>query len=299
MAVETASNYLTASSTASVYLSQSSAASVYLSQSSAASTYTTKANNLSDLANLGTARTNLGVAYATDAQVIAGTSASTVMTPAGGKVFALNLQVKDFTNKVFSFSGTGGGGVLNLNNSRDFFDINAGAVTTSGAYVFLNQPIEGLYNSTTTSIDWGKPFEIRGRLSPQSGIQTSSNAVWRLYIGATVSTAILGDPSVKSVGIKNAGGGQVQLMVHNGTSLFTVNTGFSQTSNQWFDFILSIDGAGNATLTINGTNTATSANAPTGTATTGNRLYIITENIGTITGANRLYGTNIKGIFNA
>jgi hypothetical protein len=263
-----------------------------------------KASNLSDLQSASTARGNLGLDYATDAQVIAGNSTSNVVSPYGSKLSVLNLQLKDFSSRAFSYTGSGGGGSVNLNNSRDLFDINC-PNNTSGTYAFISQPIEGLYNLAITScrLDFSKPFEIRGRLTSGANPQTNSNSVFRFYLGGT-STVTLGDPTFKCVGIKFAGGGFVQLMVHNGTTLTTVNTNFTNTlgNNTWFDFILKSDGSGNCSLTINyngGTSTVTTALGPTGQQNFGNFLYAIVENIGATTGQNRLYGTTIRGLFGA
>ena len=53
---------------ASTYLSQANAASTYLTQANATATYASRANNLSDLTNVATARSNLGLAIGTNVQ---------------------------------------------------------------------------------------------------------------------------------------------------------------------------------------------------------------------------------------
>jgi len=51
------------------------------------------ASNLSDLASAPTARTNLGVPYATDAEVIASTSTSTVISPEDYRMAGLTTNI--------------------------------------------------------------------------------------------------------------------------------------------------------------------------------------------------------------
>ena len=267
MAVETASNYLTASSTAGVYLSQSSAASTYqpisgmssyLTTATAASVYTTKANNLSDLASASTARTNLGLAYATDAQVIAGTSASTVMTPAQSQFGIQNWVIPSTLSTAVStgtVTSTGYGSRCQL------------TATASGQYAIVypsNGSIATFTNSgaNTTDSNFSKRIKIYGRVYCSMTANLNAYFAW----GRSNNTpSTIGSPAVKGFGIRIQGTGAVELQVHNGTTLTNVTSSFTPTTNQLFDCLIDSIGDGNVNLYINGSLAATSSAGPTGT----------------------------------
>ena len=247
MALETASNYLTASSTAGVYLSQSSAA----------STYTTKANNLSDLASATTARTNLGVAYATDAQVIAGTSASTVIAPSSAKSlrYTNNGSEIDLTPYAWLSSFTTWAGTRNRLN----FPINGTTAIGQGMWTIENQyaNIGG-----TQGIDWTKRISLVGRFSLSQTSPTSNN-IFRYTLGKLGNTSF-GDLTTRGIGVRCLFGSALEIQCHNGTTLTNFTTSFTPTfNNTLFEVRVESDGSGNCTCFVNGTQVGTTTGAPT------------------------------------
>lgn len=229
----------------------------YLTQVSAASTYTTKANNLSDLDNFGTARTNLGVAYATDAQVIAGTSASTVMTPAQSQFGKLNWVVPSTLSTAVStgtVTSTGYGSRCQL------------TATASGQYAIVYPSNGNIATFTTAGNHYGdcnfsKRIKVYGRI--YCSIVTGLNAYYAW--GRSNNTAsTIGSPAVKGFGIRIQGTGAVELQVHNGTTLTNVTSSFTPTANTLFDCLIDSIGDGNVNLYINGALVATSSAGATG-----------------------------------
>ena len=238
MAVETASNYLTTSS--------------------AASTYTTKANNLSDLASASTSRTNLGLSYATDAQVIAGTSASTVMTPAQSQFGMQNWVVPTTLSTAVStgtVTSTGYGSRCQL------------TATASGQYAIVYPSNSSIATFTNSGADYAnsnfsKRIKIYGRVYCSMTANLNAYYAW----GRSNNTpSTIGSPAVKGFGIRIQGTGAVELQVHNGTTLTNVTSSFTPTNLQVFDCLIDSIGDGNVNLYINGALAATSSAGPTGT----------------------------------
>ena len=110
----------------------------------------------------------------------------------------------------------------------------------------------------------------------------NNNAVYsgisqRVGYGDLTFTAgvALTDPTAKWIGWKWTNGGAVQLMVHNGTTLTILSSGYTPPTSGGYTqrITISNDGAGNVSisiddLTANTTTTATTALGPTGIGAT-------------------------------
>jgi hypothetical protein len=128
--VSAMSSYLTTATAATTYYLQtnpsgfitSSALSPYLTTANAALTYTTKANNLSDLANATTARTNLGLgtmatATASDYQTVAGMSSYLTTANAALTYTTKANNLSDLANATTARTNLGLGGLAVLNDA--------------------------------------------------------------------------------------------------------------------------------------------------------------------------------------
>jgi len=227
------------------------------------------ASNLSDLASAPTARTNLGVPYATDAEVIASTSTSTVISPKGYRVAGLttNIWAAGLGMSALS-SGTGantGSGVSvlvgNLIAPNAFIagyaargfthhyvsnSINAGYnfALPSGHSVRL---YTGLFSSTLTGV------KVRGVFGRQAGsIPTPSPLAARAYGWEW-------DWSTRTMNI----------IAHNGTTLTTTPVTFNPIGFRTYEMTATSDGTGTISLYVDGVLLGTSSGGPTGTSTVG------------------------------
>ena len=275
-------NYLTISSAASTYQTQSgmsaylstasavanyqtiSGMSAYLSTSAAASTYQTQSGMSAYLSTASASANFIGTsAYATTAQAQAGTSTTTVVSPAtllDAKFFAGGKFLTTGITYVVATSGTGASSGGNGLNARV-----ATAPTSATGYAqshgaILNNVRGGAYNA---AIDWSKRVVFGGRFT-RNTITPDTNSVFRYTLGRVVAQTpsdILNTD--KQVGIKVSGGGVIQLMCANGTTLSTVNSSFTPTNNSAYDVVITSDGAGNVVLYVNGSSVATSTGGPT------------------------------------
>ena len=233
-----------------------------------ATDYLAKADNLSGLASTSTARTNLGLgavstdAYATTAQAQAGTSTTTVVSPAtllDAKYFSGGKLLTATTWSVAT-SGTGAGATANGMNAR-----TSQAPTTAIGYAqnygaILNNSRGVLYNS---GIDWSKRIVFGGRFT-RNTTTPDSNSVFRFTLGRFVAQAPSDILSTdKQVGIKISGSGAIVLMCANGSTLSSVTSSFTPSNASAYDVVIVSDGAGNVTLYVNGSSVATSTGGPT------------------------------------
>ena len=251
------------------------------SATNASTVFAQVANNLSDV-TASTARTNLGLTYATDAQVIAGTSASTVMTPAGGKNlrYTNNGSESDLTPYSWLSSFTTWAGTRNRLN----FPINGTTAIGQGMWSIENQfaNIGGV--SASSGIDWSKRITLVGRFN---FIQTSpsSNNVFRYTLGKVNSTTF-GDLGNRGIGVRCLFGSALEIQCHNGTSLTNFTTSFTPTfNNTIFEVRVESDGSGNCTCFVNGTQVGTTTGAPT-TASSGTQYWTNFELVSATTNTN-------------
>jgi hypothetical protein len=243
MATQSTSAYLSTASAVANYLSISNASSTYLTQSSASSTYIAQAS------------------FATTAEAQAGTSTTTVVSP------STLLDAKYFQGGVVmntilwstATSGTGASAGQQNGNGR----LNA-APTSAVGYAIAAAPI--VNNSRGIAYGNGYDFSKRvvfGARIARNVTTPDTNSVFRLSIGKSVTTATVGDLSVRGLMVKVAGSGALQLLVHNGTALTTTTSSFTPSNASAYDVVVVSDGAGNATLYVNGSSVATSTGGPT------------------------------------
>ena len=312
-------NYLTISSAASTYQTQSgmsaylstasavanyqtiSGMSAYLSTSAAASTYQTQSGMSAYLSTASASANFIGTsAYATTAQAQAGTSTTTVVSPAtlldakffqGGK----SLTLIAWSNAT---SGTGSVAGAKSMNARI-----VSAPTSATGYgesygAIVNTSRGGAYNS---GIDWSKRVVFGGRFS-RNVTSPDTNSVFRYTLGrfaSPIPSDILATD--KQVGIKVSGTSAMQLMCANGSALATVTSSFTPSNASAFDVVVTSDGAGNVALYVNGSSVATSTGGPTSTqGAFYNNVTFEAQNTSTISGgAMSVLGTDFFAQVNA
>jgi len=211
--------------------------------------------------------------FATTAQAQAGTSTTTVISPAtlldakyfqGGKSM---VQIAWST----SVSGTGASAGAQNSNAR----LNVAPTTATGyaiaSAVIANNSRGSIFNS---GFDFSKRVQFGVRVA-RNVASPDSASVFRFSIGKVSATGV-GDLSARGIMIKVEGSGVLQLLVHNGTTLTSTNSSFTPTNGQAYDVIVTSDGAGACVLYVNGSSVATSSGGPT-TAGLTNANYLMFE----------------------
>jgi hypothetical protein len=111
------------------------------------------------------------------------------------------------------------------------------------------------------SIDWSKKIYFSGRVMMLRG--SASNLIYRVNLGDNFNS---GDPANRCVALKcTPNATALQLQVHNGTTLTTVNSSFTPTIGATFDFLI-VSNAGTVTLFVNRSQVATTTSGPTNRA---------------------------------
>jgi hypothetical protein len=259
----------------SAYLSTSAASSTYLTQSNASSTYLTQSN--ASTTYIGTS------AYATTAQAQAGTSTTTVVSPATLLDAKYFQGAKSMVQIAWSTSVSGTGASAGSQNSNARLNI---APTTATGYaiasaVIANNSRGQIYNN---GFDFSKRVQFGVRVA-RNVASPDSASVFRFSIGKSSATDA-SDLSARGLMIKVAGSGALQLLVHNGTALTTTTSSFTPANGQAYDVIVTSDGAGNCALFVNGSSVATSSGGPTSAgATNAGYLMFEVQNTSIITGS--------------
>jgi hypothetical protein len=176
---------------------------------------------------------------------------------------------------------------ISLSNSTQSLGTGA-QVSQAGTYYNLVSPNAGLAgfarfyaiyqntNKPVSQFDWGKPFSFSS-WSQINNLSVYAGISQRCGYGDGVFTAgvALTDPTQKWIGWKWTQGGALQLMVHDGTTLTTLTSGFTPPTSggQYQRITISSDGLGNITMTTEDltglvTYTATTALGPVGSGLT-------------------------------
>jgi hypothetical protein len=148
--------------------------------------------------------------------------------------------------------------------------VRSGTASASfGIRTFTGNTTNGF--SATVGSDSVVNYSKRGILSGKVQVRSASDAgnyAQRVQYGKTQTNTAIGNLGVKGFGIRSTGAGNVlELLVHDGTNLAAVNSTFTPSAAQAFDFQIHSDGAGNITLYVNGSSVATSSAGPTGAST--------------------------------
>jgi hypothetical protein len=275
------------------YLKSATASSTYAPLASPALTGTPTAptasagTNTTQIATTAFVLANAGGTFATSAQVQAGTSTTTNINPSTLMGILLQPEYRSFDMMVGNVTAnTSGGGATTLHSLYQ-----AVYTTAASGKSMQTMGVTGTYfqsrGKLETVVDWTKPIWIKTR-SHFSSLGVAGQDTARFSFGKTSAT--WGDLSARGIGFKMGGGStsNIFLMVHNGTTLTTVDSGVNAAALSGgtlsaFDVTLYSDGAGNVTLWIDDVQKATTTAGPSSGTSTAPRLCQEVENGGTFT----------------
>jgi hypothetical protein len=226
------------------------------------------------------------VELATDAEAVAGTSATLAVTPANlrydyrpGWLIPNPTATTAVTSTGTTFVSPSGINLRLTATASGQFSIRyygTAGLTVLGWSIGMNAAYS----------DFSRPFKM-GALAWISG--TANPAIHRVKFAGGGNPTAPGDLAAKGLGIRIVDGGAVELQVHNGTTLTNVASSFTPTASAPFRWIVEADGAGNATLYIDSgsglSSVATTSAAPTGQSTLYPTLVTEQESTGSYSGS--------------
>jgi hypothetical protein len=224
------------------------------------------------------------VELATDAEAVAGTSATLAVVPKSLHALLLSRSLRFYTGLDFAATGTSSGATSITANG-----IEVGlSATTSGAFALRAlASTNGAPQSLGTDrgvINFSKPTWIGTRILRQGTLD--ANAVIRLSIGKILADS-KGDLTRLGFGWTIRGTGAFETQGFMGATLTKSTNGTTGlASTNAVDVVVYSDGTGNLTLFVNGTQTASSTGGPTGSSgSTANVLMFEIENVALATAA--------------
>jgi hypothetical protein len=232
------------------------------------------ANNLSEVTP-ATARTNLGLAYATDAQSLLKTSTNSIITP---DTLINSMVGWAIPTSLASLTATGN--VL-ISSFGARVQLTA---TAAGQYAICNN-INSNINTFTTSgnlysdINYSKRIKLFAKMYLITPL--ASGLTCYFYFGRSNNSAnVIGNLVNKGFGIRIVGGATqspVELQVHDGTTLSNIASSFTPTNGITFDCLIDSLGNGTVNLYINGSLVATTSAGAIGTG--GASFPLLTQEI--------------------
>jgi hypothetical protein len=285
MAVETATNYLTTATASSTYFTIANAAN---KADLASPTFTgtpslptgtigvtqTAGNNTTALAT--TAFVTAAVpAFASTAQVVAGTSTTTALAPGNAGFLKADPRLRSLAH--ISFSRVSGSGAVAAGSvAFGIREMYLGSLATGLAgfsYGWTQLASVNMSAADWNKVDFSKKIWMSGTAMCGATLGGTnyigdSNTRNRVTLGGYSSDSVNGDMTVKGIGWKKVGGTSpfFTLTVHNGTTLTDVATSVTQTAGKVINWVIYSDGTGNVTLYIDGVQAATTTAGPTGTS---------------------------------
>ena len=223
------------------------------------------ASNLSDLASAPTARTNLGVPYATVAEAIALSSATTVISPSNYLVAGLttNIWTPNVSGLAAASSGTGA-------------NVNSGVTVLKGDLISPNTGIAGyatraftlLYhsNTLTAAYNFSTPSGHAVRIYSTQWTSTITGVKLRAVFGRTgAALPVPATLAVKGYGWEWDFSTQTMNIIafNTGTGLTTTPVTWTP-ANRTYEISVTSNGAGTISLYVDGVLLGTSSGGPTG-----------------------------------
>jgi hypothetical protein len=220
------------------------------------------------------------VELATDAEAVAGTSATLAVTPANLSASFQNCDYFEFQGNAWTASTSGVGAstvqILNGKGANAPTSAVGHAILYSGTYL-INRG-----SSSNAPATWGKNYALSFRFTNGGGT-IDSNSVGRILFGKGSATTTTG-LAVRGFGVEFTVGGLLKILAHDGTTLTTTNTTHTVTSIVSQDVTLRLNSSGTVECFVNGTSVGTSTGGPTsGTNSVGNAVHVESENIDVLT----------------
>jgi hypothetical protein len=217
------------------------------------------------------------VELATFGEAILGASTTLAPTAFSGKAAIMSSDWSPIYRAGFTVATSGTGAAATLGWTNTSYQLPNTGVATGHSYArtFGISQIDQLTNLWGDDANVYLNFAKRIWISGRSLINLPSQANWlcRVSFGKVEADGV-GDLNRRGLGWKyTCGTSQViQLMVHNGTTLTTVNSSFTPTTSA-FSWDIVSEGNGNVTLYINGSSVATTSSGPSNRGFDSQLLY--------------------------
>jgi hypothetical protein len=216
------------------------------------------------------------VELATDAEAVAGTSATLAVTPRGANNALISpVHCRFYGADVSSVAtvGTGGSNIAdNATGRRTFGPTSSGIGSVRAAQTIV--PDRGL--AVASNINWGKRIELSARII-RSASSISANSTYYYTLGDVEAT--LNDPAVRAIGIRVVGTSAMEILAHDGTSLTTFTTSFTPALGQAFDLMLVSNASGTVEAFVNDSSVGSTTGGPQAGGSGGNNRNTISVRV--------------------
>ena len=216
------------------------------------------------------------VELATLDEAILGASTTLVPSAFSAKAAIMSADWMPVPRIGFTATTSGTGAACTLGSTNTFYQLpTSGSTGHSYARTYGVSQVDQLTNlwgdDSNVQVNFAKRIWISGR--SLMVFPAITNMIARVTLGKAEASGV-GDLAARGIGWKYTTGTSqfVQLMVHDGTTLTTVNSSFTP-SNVAFDWDVVSEGNGNVTLYINGSSVATTSAGPSTRATSNQCLY--------------------------
>jgi hypothetical protein len=217
------------------------------------------------------------VELATSEEAILGSSTTLVPSAFSSKAAIMSSDWSPIYREGFTGTSSGTGAFVRLGFTNTFYQMPTLGVASGHCYArtFGTSQVDQLTNLWGDDANVYVNFAKRIWISGRSLVNFPNEAVYvaRVSFGKAEATGV-GNLAARGIGWRYSGGASnfVELMVHDGTTLTTVNSSFHPTTSA-FSWDIVSEGNGNVTLYINGSSVATTSAGPSTRATNNQCLY--------------------------